>query len=71
MTEHIEGDESKFGLWTGDVPNSEYRTVLRAPDHKRKVLWVKKLRELIGSRVLHLSQSLFVTLSLNVRSAHS
>lgn len=29
VTEHIEGDECKFALWTGRVPNGESRTVLK------------------------------------------
>lgn len=29
ITEHIEGDETKFALWTGSVPISDYRIILK------------------------------------------
>src|SRR5262249_37404266 len=58
VTEHIEGDQCKFALWTGAVPNSEHRTIMKAVDHKAKLLWVKKLRDLIGERILHLGSCL-------------
>uniref|UniRef100_A0A914V8J4 SOS1/NGEF-like PH domain-containing protein n=1 Tax=Plectus sambesii TaxID=2011161 RepID=A0A914V8J4_9BILA len=37
VTEHIEGDQCKFALWTGSVPNSEHRTIMKAVDHKAKL----------------------------------
>lgn len=29
ITEHIEGDETKFALWTGRAPISDYRIILK------------------------------------------
>ncbi|XP_076272417.1 trio Rho guanine nucleotide exchange factor isoform X4 [Rhynchophorus ferrugineus] len=45
VTEHMEGDECKFAVWTGRAPISDYRIVLRASSLEIKQLWVKKLRE--------------------------
>lgn len=48
ITEHIEGDECKFAVWTGRAPVlSDYRLVLRAPCLDVKQQWVKRLREVI------------------------
>ena len=48
VTEHIEGDECKFAVWTGRAPMlSDYRTVLKANNLETKQIWVKKLREVI------------------------
>lgn len=48
VTEHIEGDECKFAVWTGRAPMvSEYRVVLKANNLEIKQIWVKKLREVI------------------------
>ncbi|KAG5888220.1 hypothetical protein JTB14_035569 [Gonioctena quinquepunctata] len=47
VTEHMEGDECKFAVWTGRAPMSDYRIVLRASSLDTKQLWVKKLREVI------------------------
>uniref|UniRef100_A0A1Y1LT27 Uncharacterized protein n=2 Tax=Photinus pyralis TaxID=7054 RepID=A0A1Y1LT27_PHOPY len=47
VTEHMEGDECKFAVWTGRAPISDYRIVLRASSLDTKQLWVKKLREVI------------------------
>lgn len=48
VTEHIEGDESKFAVWTGRAPmQSDYRMVLKATNLETKQIWVKKLREVI------------------------
>ncbi|KFD69652.1 hypothetical protein M514_02017 [Trichuris suis] len=52
VTEHIEGDECKFALWTGHVPVNETRTVLKAPTLESKLTWVRRLRELISDRIL-------------------
>lgn len=46
MTEHIEGDETKFAVWTGRAPMvADYRVVLKAHNLETKQMWVKKLRE--------------------------
>lgn len=48
VTEHIEGDECKFAVWTGRAPMlSDYRIVLKANNLEAKQIWVKKLREVI------------------------
>ncbi|KAL1516598.1 hypothetical protein ABEB36_000493 [Hypothenemus hampei] len=47
VTEHMEGDECKFAVWTGRAPISDYKIVLRASSLETKQLWVKKLREVI------------------------
>ncbi|KAF6201860.1 hypothetical protein GE061_004256, partial [Apolygus lucorum] len=47
VTEHIEGDECKFAVWTGRAPISDYRIVLKASSLEMKQAWVKKLREVI------------------------
>ncbi|KAL0280126.1 UNVERIFIED_CONTAM: hypothetical protein PYX00_001517 [Menopon gallinae] len=47
VTEHIEGDECKFAVWTGRAPISDYRIVLKASCLDVKQAWVKKLREVI------------------------
>nr|CAD7400280.1 unnamed protein product [Timema cristinae] len=47
VTEHIEGDECKFAVWTGRAPISDYRIVLKAANLDGKQTWVKKLREVI------------------------
>ncbi|XP_046401247.1 triple functional domain protein [Ischnura elegans] len=47
VTEHIEGDECKFAVWTGRAPISDYRIVLKASSLEGKQTWVKKLREVI------------------------
>ncbi|KAI4471044.1 rho guanine exchange factor-related [Holotrichia oblita] len=63
VTEHMEGDECKFAVWTGRAPISDYRIVLRASSLDTKQLWVKKLREVIqetyfsGALPLHLPKS--------------
>lgn len=48
VTEHIEGDECKFAVWTGRAPMlSDYRIILKANTLEAKQVWVKKLREVI------------------------
>lgn len=48
MTEHIEGDECKFSVWTGREPMaSDCRIVLKAPSLDVKQTWVRRLREVI------------------------
>ncbi|XP_026826598.1 kalirin isoform X2 [Ooceraea biroi] len=52
VTEHIEGDECKFAVWTGRAPTSDTRIVLRASSMEAKQLWVKRLREVIQETFL-------------------
>ncbi|TKR93467.1 hypothetical protein L596_007920 [Steinernema carpocapsae] len=47
VCEHIEGDSTKFGLRQGSAPNSDQRTDLKASSEANKVLWVRKIRELM------------------------
>lgn len=48
VTEHIEGDECKFAVWTGRAPMlSDSRIILKANNLEAKQVWVKKLREVI------------------------
>lgn len=48
VTEHIEGDECKFAVWTGRAPMmSDFRIVLKANSLETKQSWVKRLREVI------------------------
>ncbi|XP_055685708.1 kalirin isoform X2 [Lutzomyia longipalpis] len=48
VTEHIEGDETKFAVWTGRAPMvADFRVVLKAHNLETKQTWVKKLREVI------------------------
>lgn len=47
VTEHIEaGDECKFSVWTGRAPG-DYKIELRANSLETKLIWTKKLRDLI------------------------
>ncbi|XP_021366305.1 triple functional domain protein-like isoform X1 [Mizuhopecten yessoensis] len=54
ITEHIEGDETKFALWTGRAPISDYRIILKCTNLDAKQTWVKKLRELMQDRMLYM-----------------
>jgi triple functional domain protein len=48
VTEHIEGDECKFAIWTGRSPMmSDCRIVFKATNLDTKQTWVKRLREVI------------------------
>ncbi|XP_061719490.1 kalirin isoform X1 [Cydia pomonella] len=48
VTEHIEGDECKFSVWTGREPMaSDCRIVLKATSLEVKQTWVRRLREVI------------------------
>uniref|UniRef100_A0A5K3FCH9 DH domain-containing protein n=2 Tax=Mesocestoides corti TaxID=53468 RepID=A0A5K3FCH9_MESCO len=52
ITEHIEGDQCKFALWTGRVPPvSDYRLVLKAPNLEVKQTWVRAIREAMRERM--------------------
>ncbi|KRX93396.1 Triple functional domain protein [Trichinella pseudospiralis] len=41
VTEHIEGDECKFAIWTGKVPNNDTKTILKASSLESKLTWVR------------------------------
>lgn len=47
ITEHIEGDDVKFAIWTGRAPLSENKIILKACNLEIKQLWIKKLRQVI------------------------
>lgn len=54
MTEHIEGDECKFSVWTGREPMaSDCRIVLKAPSLEVKQTWVRRLREVIQVKFVY------------------
>ncbi|CAB0035585.1 unnamed protein product [Trichogramma brassicae] len=55
VTEHIEGDECKFAVWTGRAPTNDTRVVLRANSLESKQQWVKRLREVIQETYFSLS----------------
>lgn len=48
MVEHIEADNTKFGLRRSAFPyqNDQNTTVLKANTESQRILWVKILREL-------------------------
>jgi len=47
ITEHVEGDDCKFAVWTGRTPASESKVILKANNLDIKHVWVKKIRQLI------------------------
>ncbi|XP_067937757.1 triple functional domain protein-like isoform X2 [Watersipora subatra] len=54
VTEHIEGDQCKFALWTGSVPTMcETKIILRAQNLDSKQNWVTKIRHLINERMIY------------------
>ncbi|XP_078619950.1 kalirin-like isoform X2 [Branchiostoma floridae x Branchiostoma japonicum] len=71
VTEHIEGDPCKFALWTGRQPTSDNRIILKPL--KRKVAsslevkqsWVKKIRETVQERQMHITAALNDALQRN------
>ncbi|KAG7167735.1 Kalirin-like [Homarus americanus] len=52
VTEHIEGDECKFAVWTARTGVSEGKMILRANTLEVKQTWVRKLREVIQETYL-------------------
>ncbi|KAK4312675.1 hypothetical protein Pmani_015918 [Petrolisthes manimaculis] len=52
VTEHIEGDECKFAVWTARTGVSEGKMILRASTLEGKQTWVRKLREVIQETYL-------------------
>ncbi|XP_029657628.1 kalirin isoform X4 [Octopus sinensis] len=66
ITEHIEGDECKFALWTGRAPISDYRIILKASSLDTKQQWVKKMRELIQERLVYMHSALKEPLTKSV-----
>jgi triple functional domain protein len=48
ITEHIEGDEVKFAIWTGRLAQlADNKIILKAFNLEIKQIWVKKLRQVI------------------------
>lgn len=45
--EHVEGDNTKFGLRRGSLPNNDNTTIFKAKDEPNRILWVKTLREIM------------------------
>ncbi|KAK8771200.1 hypothetical protein V5799_025555 [Amblyomma americanum] len=66
ITEHIEGDECKFAVWTAvwteHGPTSENKIILKASSLETKQTWVKKLRQVIQETCFNSTLS---TLNLN------
>ncbi|KAM9305737.1 kalirin [Gastrophryne carolinensis] len=58
VTEHVEGDPCKFALWSGRTPSSDNRTVLKASSLEVKQEWIKRIREVIQERMIHLKGAL-------------
>ncbi|XP_042869484.1 kalirin-like isoform X2 [Penaeus japonicus] len=52
VTEHIEGDECKFAVWTARTGVSDGKMILRANTLEVKQTWVRKLREVIQETYL-------------------
>ncbi|XP_050733039.1 triple functional domain protein-like isoform X4 [Eriocheir sinensis] len=52
VTEHIEGDECKFAVWTARTGVSDGKMILRANTLESKQTWVRKLREVIQETYL-------------------
>ncbi|CAH8639845.1 unnamed protein product [Heterobilharzia americana] len=70
ITEHIEGDQCKFALWTGRIPPiHEYRMVLKASTLEVKQNWVRALREVMRERVFNV-QSLYQHQNQNPNSTN-
>ncbi|KAJ8019897.1 Triple functional domain protein [Holothuria leucospilota] len=65
ITEHVEGDPCKIGLWTGHTPSSDNRIILKASSLEVKQEWVKKLREIVQGRQLHLRAGLADTIKIS------
>uniref|UniRef100_A0A0X3PU00 Triple functional domain protein n=1 Tax=Schistocephalus solidus TaxID=70667 RepID=A0A0X3PU00_SCHSO len=52
ITEHIEGDQCKFALWTGRVPPvNDGRLVFKAQNLEVKQTWVRAIREAMRERM--------------------
>ncbi|CAH8874905.1 unnamed protein product [Trichobilharzia szidati] len=70
ITEHIEGDQCKFALWTGRIPPiHEYRMILKAGTLELKQNWVRALREVMRERVFSV-QSLYQHQNQNPNAAN-
>ncbi|XP_069951615.1 triple functional domain protein isoform X1 [Cherax quadricarinatus] len=52
VTEHIEGDECKFAVWTARTGVSDGKMILRANTLEVKQTWVRKLREVLQETYL-------------------
>lgn len=69
ITEHVEGDECKFAVWTAvwteHGPTSENKIILKASSLETKQTWVKKLRQVIQETYFNSALS---TLNLNKSS---
>ncbi|KAM4549574.1 triple functional domain protein-like isoform 1-T1 [Fundulus diaphanus] len=68
VTEHVEGDPCKFALWVGRTPTSDNKIVLKlsqgakhgatASNIENKQDWIKRIREVIQERTIHLRGAL-------------
>lgn len=64
VTEHIEGDELRFAIWTNNHHN---KIVLKSQSVETKLIWIKKLRELIQENTIFTSR--LSTLNLSAAAA--
>lgn len=60
VTEHVEGDECKFAIWTNNHHN---KIVLKSQSVETKLIWIKKLRELIQENTYFTSRLSTLNLS--------
>ncbi|KAL3320890.1 hypothetical protein Ciccas_000416 [Cichlidogyrus casuarinus] len=59
ITEHVEGDQCKFALWTGRVPQTnDFRIVIKANSLETKQNWVRAMREVMRDRMFSLQSLL-------------
>uniref|UniRef100_A0A0N4ZX98 CRAL-TRIO domain-containing protein n=1 Tax=Parastrongyloides trichosuri TaxID=131310 RepID=A0A0N4ZX98_PARTI len=47
IREHVEGDICKFSLRMGNLPNSDMSIDLKSKTEKSKMIWIKKIRDLM------------------------
>lgn len=60
VTEHVEHDECKFAIWTNNHHN---KIVLKSHSIETKLIWIKKLRELIQENTYFTSRLSTLNLS--------
>ena len=68
VTEHIEGDELRFAIWTANHHN---KIVLKSQTIETKLVWIKRLRELIQENTVFTSRLSTLNLSAGTSKAKS
>lgn len=66
VTEHIEGDELRFAIWTANHHN---KIVLKSQTIETKLVWIKRLRELIQENTVFTSRLSTLNLSAGTSKA--